>query len=227
MKYVLLWDIDGTLLTTARAGIFAWEDACRKVLGVSADLTNLHTAGLTDVEIAVKLAELNGARPEPPVILRLLQIYETALPSCLPLKTGAVLPGVRKLLDYLKRQDDIFSMLLTGNTAAGAKAKLSYYGLNGYFTHGAFAEIGLDRPMIARKAVEIAKNILKNSFSASGLYVIGDTPHDINCGKAIGARTVAVASSVYSAEELLEHNPWWAVERLPEPDVFVEKIRGK
>jgi phosphoglycolate phosphatase-like HAD superfamily hydrolase len=226
VKYVLFWDIDGTLLTTARAGIFAWEEACLKVLGKAVDLSNFYTAGLTDVEIAERLAEANGVKPEPSVILDFLRFYESALPSCLPRKAGAVLPGVREVLDHLQGERDIISLLLTGNTAAGAKAKLVYYGLDRYFTCGAFAEIGLDRAMIARKAMEIAKRILQDDLFMEGIYVIGDTPHDIHCGKAIGARTIAVGSSIYPVEELLKHKPWWAIERLPKPEVFVRKIRS-
>jgi phosphoglycolate phosphatase-like HAD superfamily hydrolase len=225
--YVLFWDIDGTLLTTGRAGIFAWEDACLKVLGSTMDLNNLHTTGLTDVEIAAKIVALKGVPPEVPVIKELLRFYEAALPSCLPLRVGSVLPGVREVLDYLSNHKDVISLLLTGNTEAGAKAKLTYYGLAGYFDHGAFAEIGYDRPGIARKALVIAKDILKEDFALEDTYVIGDTPHDIHCGKAIGARAIAVASSVYSVADLLEHEPWWAIDLIPDPQTFINKIRSK
>jgi phosphoglycolate phosphatase len=141
------------------------------------------------------------------------------LPACLPRKQGQVLPGVRPILDDLQGRGDVVSMLLTGNTQAGAKAKLEHYGIAGYFRSGAFCDGLVDRPSIARKALGLA-----GEAPAESVYVIGDTPHDIHCGKAIGARTVAVASGPYSAGELGEHGPWKIFESLPSPDVFLREL---
>jgi phosphoglycolate phosphatase-like HAD superfamily hydrolase len=223
MSPVLFWDIDGTLLTTGRAGILAWEEAVWHLLDRRIDLSNLRTAGLTDYEIAVKILEAVGATPSSDLFTSLLRLYETYLPSCLPKKNGNVLPGVREMLDHLRGRPDILSILLTGNTRTGAMTKLAYYSLESYFTVGAFSDIGTDRSSIAQRALSLARD-MRRGVSLDEIFVIGDTPHDIQCGKAIGARVIAVASGVYSLRELLNHDPWWAIEKLPEPESFMKKI---
>jgi len=187
-------------------------------------LSGLHTSGLTDFEIATRIIEKYGDVSDRSLVSGLVSFYERALPASLHLRRGSVLPGVFKVLDHILIRENIFSMLLTGNTRAGAGAKLRHYGLSSYFEYGAFAEIGLDRTGIARKAVDMAFDATKKSLSMENVYVIGDTPHDIRCGKAVGARTVAVATGVHSVGELIEHEPWWVIDRIPEPDIFLRKL---
>lgn len=226
MTLVLCWDIDGTLLTTARAGIFAWEEAATAVTGRSADFASLQTAGLTDVEIARRILDRCGLGGDAGLEAELLRRYERALPGCLGRRAGRVLPGVREVLEALRGRDDVVAILLTGNTAAGAAAKLHHYGLAGYFAHGAFADGAPDRPTIARRAVALVRQLTGTDPSPHRTYVIGDTPHDIHCARAIGARAVAVASGIYGVDELRRHDPWWAIERLPEPDAFLKGLEG-
>jgi phosphoglycolate phosphatase len=221
MTTVIFWDIDGTLLTTARAGIHAWEDAVEKGIGKPVDLSQFQTAGLTDIDIALKLAALHGL--DPAVAPELLVTYENRLPGCLARRTGAVLPNVRQILEQLRRRSDVHSALLTGNTRAGAAAKLRHYGLAEFFEGGAFSDGAEDRATIARTALAQARSLL-GEVSADRVYVIGDTPHDVSCGKAIGARVVAVATGGYTLEQLRATEPWWLVPSLPEPDVFLARL---
>tara|TARA_B100000959_G_scaffold287345_1_gene371307 strand:+ start:2709 stop:3401 length:693 start_codon:yes stop_codon:yes gene_type:complete len=221
LTVALFWDIDGTLLSTARAGVFAWEGAIREVLGSDRSLDSFPTAGMTDAEIATKLAEECGAGLDR--IVPVLRRYEELLPSCLPMRTGHVLPNVTKILDDIKNLPGVASILLTGNTAIGAQAKLTHYGLSGYFDGGAFSRHGDDRATIARRALDLARS-RHGDIRAEDTYVIGDTPKDIACGKVINARTVAVATGVYTLDELVEYDPWWAIEQLPEPDEFFSKV---
>ncbi len=214
MTTVLFWDIDGTLLTTARAGIFAWEEAFEEVLGRELDMSGYKTAGLTDAEIALKLADGDTGAAS-----RMLRRYAELLPERLHLRQGQVLPNVRENLEALSGREDVVNMLLTGNVEGGAKAKLRHYGLWDYFaeTGGAFSVEGSDRPSIARAA----RALITTPYDGDRTYVIGDTPHDVSCGKAIGARTVAVATGPgYSLAELEGCAPWAALERLPEPEAF-------
>jgi phosphoglycolate phosphatase len=221
MSTVLFWDIDGTLLTTARAGVFALEEAAREVCGVDeADLSSLHTAGLTDSEVAALVIEHCGGSPDVGRVGALLRAYERHLPERLHWRRGQVLDGVEAVLRDLSARPGVSSMLLTGNTRAGARAKLAHYGLDGYFDGGAFCGDGDDRETIARAARELANG----SGPPSDLVVIGDTPHDIRCGQAIGARTVALATGSYGADELEACGPWLALERLPEPARFAELL---
>ena len=146
MTTFLFWDIDGTLITTARAGVFALEEATEEVLGERIDLTTMKTAGLTDAEIARLLAESRD-RADEATIRALMDAYERLLPERLHWRQGRVLPNVRENLDALAERDDVVNMLLTGNIPGGAEAKLRHYGLWDYFdAGGAFSFYGDDRP---------------------------------------------------------------------------------
>jgi phosphoglycolate phosphatase-like HAD superfamily hydrolase len=216
MTTYLFWDIDGTLLTTARAGIYAWEQAVREVMDQDVDFGSYRTAGLTDAEIALEIA------PDAEVAGRVLRAYERLVPEHLGRRRGHVMPNVRENLAALAGRDDVVSMLLTGNVAGGAEAKLRHYGLWEFFaeTGGAFCVEGADRPSIARRARELA-----GEPSGEHMVVIGDTPHDVGCGKAIGARTLAVATGpVYGLDDLRACDPSIAIEALPEPRALAQML---
>jgi len=223
VSHVLFWDIDGTLLTTARAGVFALEDAAREVCGASPDFQALHTAGLTDAEVAALAIETCGGEPSDEFVDAFLRAYERRLPDSLHCRKGHVMPGIVAVLDHLGERDDVMSLLLTGNTPAGARAKLAHYGLNGYFDGGAFCIDAGGREAIARRARELAEERL-GELSDDRLFVIGDTPHDISAGKVIGARTVALGTGPVPFDELLAWDPWLAFEQLPAPERFVEQL---
>jgi phosphoglycolate phosphatase len=214
----LFWDIDGTLLLTARAGIFALEEAAEQALGRRVDLATMLTAGLTDFEIAQEICRAEGV-DDPAAPAALLAAYERLLPERLGWRRGRVLPNVRENLDALAARDDVVNMLLTGNVAGGAEAKLRHYGLWEFFgAGGAFSVEGCDRPAIARRARELAAEHGGEVPPGERIVVIGDTPHDIRCGHAIGARTLAVATGPgYDLQALEACDPWAAVAELPEP----------
>lgn len=216
---VLFWDIDGTLLTTARAGVFAWEDSVRELTSRAFDLSAIRTAGLTDYQIARRTLEALGVDASAPNVERLLRRYEELLPASLPRRQGRVLDNVREILEHLGGgRPDVRSYLLTGNTRAGARAKLVYYGLDGFFTGGAFAEDTSERSAIAMRALELARRA--GPVGDGTIFVVGDTPHDIECARAIAAKTIAVATGGYSVEELAAHGPWRLFETLPPPEEF-------
>jgi phosphoglycolate phosphatase len=221
----LFWDIDGTLLTTARAGIFAWEEATGEVLGERIDMSTMRTAGLTDAEIARELCLSRGV-DDRAAVGALLAAYERLLPERLGWRQGHVLPNVRENLEALDARDDVVNMLLSGNIAGGAEAKLRHYGLWDHFAAGgAFSVEGCDRPAIARRARDLAAEHGGEEPPGERMVVIGDTPHDIACGKAIGARTVAVASGPgYRIDELRAYRPDVALEALPEPRALQELL---
>lgn len=211
MAVHVFWDIDGTLLTTARAGIFALQDAAREVLGADVDFSTMRTAGLTDAEIALEVCRAQGHEERAGEYLR---AYGRLLPERLHWRRGEVLPNVRESLEALHARDDAVNLLLTGNVREGAEAKLRHYGLWEFFCErdGAFSVEGSDRPSIARAA----RALIRGAYDADRTYVIGDTPHDISCGKVIGARTVAVATGPsYTLAELEACAPWRALEELP------------
>ena len=213
MSVVLFWDIDGTLLTTARAGVFSLEAALEEVSGVRADLNGMATAGMTDYSIAETALEDVGHTTDEATVQRFLRIHGERLPGFLHRRQGSVLPGVVAILEDLHGRDDVANLLLTGNTEAGAAAKLAHYGLAGFFPAGGAFCVGPGaRAEIARRALPLA--------SRGRAFVIGDTPADIECGKAIEADTIAVATGSYSVAQLAAHEPWLLLERLPEPERF-------
>ncbi len=224
---LIFWDIDGTLLSTGRAGIFAWQDSLRELTGVSADLEEFDTAGLPDHGIARRLlATYAGTlEPGPEQVSDLVSGYEARLPDALQKKVGRVLPNVRPILERLAGKPGMCSLLLTGNTQRGARAKLAHYGLLEFFQDGGFSERDDDRAAIARTAVERARSA-GCSVEPDRTYVIGDTPHDVDCGVAIGARTIAVATGRYSMEELSAISPWRVLPQLPQPHAFMAILTG-
>ena len=219
---VLFWDIDGTLLTTGKAGVPAWEAAVREVTGKDFQLSSIRVPGLTDYQIAVKTFELLDFNGDEQALRRMVRRYEEMLPDYLPLKQGRVLPNVREILESIRDRTDVRSYLLTGNTRGGARAKLTHYDLFQYFPDGAFAEDTKARSTIAARALDLAKRA--GPIAEERIFVIGDTPHDIECANAIEARTIAVGTGGYSITELEAHHPWRIFEELPRPGAFLDLI---
>lgn len=219
---LLFWDIDGTLLTTGKAGVPAWEAAVQEVTGKPFQLSVIRVPGLTDYQIAVKTFELLEVDADDEMLRRMVRRYEELLPEYLPLKQGRVLPNVREILEALKDRADVRSYLLTGNTRGGARAKLTHYDLFRYFPDGAFAEDTRARSTIASRALELARRT--GPVVDERIFVVGDTPHDIECANAIGAKTIVVGTGGYSLDELRAHDPWRIFEELPSPDEFLDVI---
>ena len=219
---VLFWDIDGTLLTTGKAGVPAWEQAVREIVQRDFQLSSFRVAGLTDHQIAVRTFEMLDYPVDEATIRRMVGRYEALLPQELPKKQGRVLPNVREILEHLRTRSDVRSYLLTGNTRGGARAKLTHYNLFHYFADGAFAEDAGARSTIAARALQLARDA--GPVADDGVFVVGDTPHDIECADAIGARTVAVATGGYSIDELKSHGPWRVFDELPAAEEFARLI---
>lgn len=216
---VLFWDIDGTLLTTARAGVFALEDALQEVAGIRVELPTLPTSGFTDHAVAHAVFDYAGVEADDELAERFLRAYERYLPASLSRKRGQVLPGVREVLEALSQRDDVVSLLLTGNTELGARAKLAHYDLLSFFDDGAFCAGPGPRADIAHRAVRLAEKRIGRALDLDRTYVVGDTVHDIEAGRAIGARTVSVVFDPESREGLAAHEPWALLDTL-EPSSF-------
>ena len=221
---ILFWDIDGTLLTTARAGVFALEEAATQVCGGRPDLAALKTSGLTDSEVATLAIEACGERPTPSRVSAFLRSYERHLPDRLHWRRGHVLPGVVEALEHLADRPGVKCLLLTGNTRTGADAKLRHYGLAHYFADGAFCADGDDRTVIARRAHALIR-LHCDTSADSATFVIGDTPDDVRCGRAIGARTIAVATGAHGADELASTGAWLVLDAIPPPPKFCDMLR--
>jgi phosphoglycolate phosphatase len=140
MTTVLFWDIDGTLINSGGAGRLALAEAAIQMIGDSVDLSSMKMAGLTELEIALNILERIGVSPDEHNLKTFLSLYEKNIAACLHQTEGYIIAGVPEILETLKHCEQVISILLTGNCAAGAWAKLSHYGLNHYFRLGAFGE---------------------------------------------------------------------------------------
>jgi len=223
-RHLLLFDIDGTLITSGGAGESALRDAVRDHFGIAEDLGGITIAGATDAAIARKLLEKNGLEVSPENITALLDHYLHFLKERLPRHQGRVLPGIVTLLDRLRSHPDCVLALLTGNIVRGAEIKLTHYGVWDYFEFGAFADDHHDRNELGKFARSRAQEKHGEEFPREQIFVIGDTPRDIECGKAIGANTVAIATGNYSRGELSAHEPDFLFDDLSDTDAVLRAL---
>lgn len=207
MKTLLLWDIDGTLILSGGAGERALVAALAQEFGINGTLGDIELAGRTDRWIARRILAKFSVDDTPENISRFLASYLRALPAELANPHARALPGIRDLLAALALRRDIAQGLLTGNLRAGAELKLTPHDLWTPFAFGAFADDAEFRNELGPHALRRAAAHHAVEFAADRVFVIGDTPYDIDCGRAFGARTIAVATGRYSVEELLAHAP--------------------
>src|ERR1700741_5682161 len=206
-KRLLLFDIDGTLIHSGGAGVQALKSAFQERFGITDDLHDIEIAGMTDSGIVVSILNKHKIPPTNENVSGFLDSYVHFLSLELPRRKGKLLPGVLELLQQLKSRPHLVLALLTGNVSRGARLKLEHYGVWHFFEFGAFADDHQDRNRLGALARARAKEKHGCEFSAAEIDVIGDTPRDIAWGKALGARTVAVATGTWSRERLGQHNP--------------------
>lgn len=223
---ILFWDIDGTLIRTSKAGLHAFCLATEELWGKSVDIAAIKAAGMSDNYIARQIIRAvfgREARSEEMAIL--CRRYEALLQEQLAKRQGLILPEVKNILSRLHGQAEYKLLLLTGNSRQGAETKLKHFGLDNYFdfSRSAFAEQYEIRVDIARSGLEIVRKNWGDP-KQHNIFVIGDTPHDIECGKAIGAYTIGIATGTYSPAELASCTPWWVIPTLPMAETFIQKI---
>jgi phosphoglycolate phosphatase len=221
---LLLFDIDGTLVISGGAGEGALKDAMRERFSVEEDLAGVVLAGATDALIARELLGKHNLPATSENISALLDTYLHHLPKRMPNHKGRLLPGIRELLDRLKTMDEFSIALLTGNLRRGAEIKLTHYGVWDYFEFGAFADDHHDRNELGGFARSRAFDRHGVEFSSENIFVIGDTPRDIECGRAIGAKTVAIATGNYPLTTLREHEPDFLFEDLSDTDAVIAAL---
>jgi len=207
VKKLILWDIDGTLLRTNRAGIVALTRAFAQLHGREPDMSELDVSGRTDRWIAAGMLRAHGLPVTDAHIHDLLDAYLGLLPAELAARPGLVLPGILPLLETLRARPDTAQGLLTGNLQRGARIKLEHFSVWHYFEFGAFGDDSPLRNELGPHAVRRAEARHTATFPPDRTFVIGDTPHDIECGKVIGARTIAVATGAFTLPQLQAHTP--------------------
>jgi phosphoglycolate phosphatase len=207
---ILLFDIDGTLVRTGGAGKAAMEAGLRAEFGLDAVRDTVAYSGRTDRAIGRDLLSVHGIDPSPANQVRLQDAYLARLPEALRTRGGNVCPGIAELLTRLHPRPGVVLGLLTGNVRSGAMHKLGHFGLWDYFACGGFGDDHFERDDVARCAVaEVRAHVahLGRDFDSGDVWVIGDTPLDVRCARAVGAKVVAVATGWHPAEELAAHEP--------------------
>ena len=205
MPKVLLFDIDGTLVLTGRAGVRAMNRACEQVIGHSNALDGVAVAGRTDWIILHEGLRAIGHEMDEDLFARLRDAYVTLLREEILLPgegVKAVLPGVAGLLDALRARPDVFLALLTGNFEEGARIKLEHFDLWRYFKCGAFGDDAADRNALVPFALDRARACGLDAIAPEDVFVVGDTPHDVACARAVGAVPVGVATGSFSVADL-------------------------
>jgi len=205
--HVCLFDIDGTLIHTRGAGMAALREGLRAAFGVADPTDQVAVHGRTDRGITRDLFLFHGIDDVTEHWERFREAYLRILPATLAARPGTVLPGIVPLLETLAARDDVAIGLLTGNTREGARIKLAHFGLDRYFDSGGFGDNHLERDDVAREALAVVKSRLNGTVDPARLWVIGDTPTDISCGRAIGARVIAVATGNHTHAELAAAGP--------------------
>lgn len=214
-----LFDIDGTLVDTGGAGMKALQEAAIERFGDTGP--ELDLAGSTDSGIVVNMLAHFGVPEHPDELERFYGFYLERLEWNLVHGgfSGGVLPGAEDLLDRLAAGGAATVGLLTGNIAGGAAAKMRHYGLDHHFGFGAYGCDHADRNLLGPVALERAAEHSGRTFSPEETLVIGDTPKDIACAHAMGARCLAVATGSFSAEELRDAGADKVIEGLDSVDL--------
>jgi phosphoglycolate phosphatase-like HAD superfamily hydrolase len=200
---ILLFDIDGTLVSTGGAGAAAWKRAFEELHGIPADIGEYTDAGMTDPDVGAKtFAAVLHRDPTPHELALLIQRRLEHLPEAIAESEGyKVLPGVPERLRELSHAGHLLG-IITGNGDGAAYIKLARGDLSRWFTFGAYAGVGLQRSDIVRTAVERAEATVGRNVPNTEIYVIGDTPLDIEAAHAVGCTAIAVATGHYDRAAL-------------------------
>jgi phosphoglycolate phosphatase-like HAD superfamily hydrolase len=215
MTKLILFDIDGTLVRTGGAGVKAFARAFQTEFGLNDGAEKLKFAGRTDVFLVREFFSHHNITPDAMHFERFFETYLRHLTEMILDCKGDVCPGVHQWLNELGNLPGAPAVgLLTGNIRRGAAIKLGHYNLWKKFSFGGFADDCEERDGIAAVAMQRGEEVLKTKLRGAEVLVIGDTPLDIRCARAIGAKVLAVATGGSTVDELQAHQPDWAVENL-------------
>lgn len=203
---ILLFDIDGTLLITDSGGKGALERALADEFQLGSVDADIDFAGRTDRSLLVELLQRNGIDPSEPNQNRLSRRYAQYLPTVLQQRGGRVLPGVMELLHQVTAHSELVCYAMTGNLAETGAHKLKHFGLLHFFDDVFGGDHDVQREELARRTAATIRD-RHGQQALCELIVIGDTPHDVRCGHAIGAEVIAVCTGSYGRAALEAENP--------------------
>jgi phosphoglycolate phosphatase len=228
---VLLWDVDGTLVRSARRGVFLdyTRPALERVFGTAGRLAELSVSGMTDLQIAAEALCHEGITHEQ-IHARRAELCAHYYAELERITTNAApylpLAGARETLTAIAAHPRYRSALLTGNVEAAAFLKLRLVGLADFFQlPGAYGDDSHDRRELPALAAARINQQLGVQLAPAQFIVIGDTPNDIACARHFGARAVAVATGrTYAPHELRAHAPDALLDDLTDPDAVLRTL---
>lgn len=225
MKLVL-FDIDGTILHSGGAGRLAMIQTFYELFDVSDGFDGISMAGKTDpliIKLALEKHNIDAKDADIENFKnRYFELLTENISKDLPEKR--IYDGVNELIKNLDKSSSIKLGLLTGNWEEGAKIKLDHFGLNKYFSFGAFGSDSIDRNELLPIALRRCKDCCTHDVQPQDTVVIGDTPNDVQCAKVHRALSLAVATGSYSVQDLEEHGADWAVKNLNEHSKIIDWI---
>ena len=201
----ILFDIDGTLITSGGAGTRAWALAFDEVHGVKVDISQFSDLGMTDAEVAVKSFQaVMGRKPQPEELVFLMERHVHYLAQTVETSERyRVLDGAEDLLTDLIRRGYMLG-LVSGNSERGAHIKLSRANLNRFFSFGGFGSDSADRSELTKTALERAELAFGRQIALSQFLSVGDTARDVEAAHAVGIKCVGVATSKFTKQDLLD-----------------------
>ncbi len=212
MIRLVLFDIDGTLIRTGGAGVKAFGRAFATEFSIPRGTERLKFAGRTDTGLVQEFLQLHQIEPTVQNFQRFFDSYLFWLDHFLVELDGGLCPQVREFLRAVQiLPQPPLCGLLTGNIRLGAEIKLRHFQLWEEFKTGGFADDHIERNQIAAVARDRGSRLLNGKLRGDEILVIGDTPLDIACARAIAARVLTVATGGSTLEELRAHQPDWAV----------------
>jgi len=215
MARLILFDIDGTLVHTGGVGRQAFAQTLAAEFDAKDGVDRVSFAGRTDMSLVRELFGIYHIATTRENFKRFFESYVVWLEHLMNKNGGNPCQGVKEFIQELQALPNPPLLgLLTGNIYLGAQIKLRHHGLWDTFKTGAFADDHEDRNHIAVAAFERARRALDPNLKPEEIIVVGDTPFDIQCGKFIGAKVLAVATGGATLEELKPHSPDWLVENL-------------
>jgi phosphoglycolate phosphatase-like HAD superfamily hydrolase len=223
---LLLFDIDGTLMVTRGTGRNAMEISVRDVIGRPVSTRGVDFSGRTDPQILRDILLQNGLTEEEAdgaldaILKRFVEVFEATFEPAL----ARVMPGVHRLLDRLAERDDVQLALLTGNLEATAYMKVDGIGLQGYFPFGAFGSDHPDRYQLPPFALRRAESHTARRYEGKDVVIIGDTKHDILCGRSLNVFSVAVTTGHHDRATLAVHEPDLLLDDLSDAEAFIDRV---
>jgi len=221
MPKLILIDVDQTLVDALAHHNVAYKKAFKEVFNVDAQLTDIKFAGKIVPNIVQELGELKGI-PKDVVKSKLteaIERVESFFKESVDKGEIKVLPGVRELLEKLKEMDHILGVV-TGNPEGITQSILENGKLKGYFNILAYGSEGKDRVELVGLAIAKAGRKFNTKFYGRDVVIVGDSIHDIECGKPHGSLTIAVTTGFYSKEELMKHSPDYLFNDLTDPKIL-------